>query len=190
MAFRKHFIYSIVPVLFVALIFILSLSCDGGSDESGGNRPSPPPDINPQEPLFDGAIQGTVNTSLGFALNGVHVRAVKVDSPNIQISAFSGVGPGLTIRDGEFRIDGVPSGNYIILIEKLDGRSLAFQARRYSDFVAQENSSFISFPDEFFNGVEESSDDNPEDSVEITVRNGQTTGGIDFITNDVTILGN
>lgn len=190
MVFRKHFIHSIVSLLFIALISIFSGSCDGGSDESARNTPTPPPNINPLEPLFDGAIQGTVTSSQGTPLNGVHVRAVKVDNLNIQISAFSGIGPGLTIRDGEFRIDGVPSGTYIILIEKLDGRSLVFQARRYSDFVAQENSPFISFPDEFFNGVEESSDDNPEDSVEITVRNGQTTGGIDFITNDVQILGN
>jgi hypothetical protein len=77
----------------------------------------------------------------------------------------------------------VPSGNYRILIEKLDGRSLAFQDFRYSDFVEQ-NSPSISFPDEYFNGVEESSDDNPQDSVEITVINGQTTGGINIITND------
>ena len=183
MLYQNSFRYSIIPLMFLAIISILSVSCDGGSDESGGNRPNPGPDMNLTEPLFDGAIQGTVTSSQGFPLDGVNVRAVNVDNTNVQISAFSGVGPNLTFRDGEFRIDGVPAGNYRILIEKLDGRSLAFQARRYSDFVEQ-NSPFISFPDEYFNGADESADDNPEDSVEITVRNGQTTGGIDIITND------
>jgi hypothetical protein len=181
--FRKDFRYPIVPLLFIAIIFILSGSCDGGSDEGGGIGSNPGPDMNLIGPLFNGAIEGTVTSSRGIPLNGVHVRAVKVDNTNIQISAFSGIGPNLTIRDGEFRIDGVTSGNYIVLIEKLDGRSLAFQARRYSDFVEQ-NSPFITFPDEYFNGAEESPDDNPEDFVEITVSNGQTTGGIDIITND------
>lgn len=181
MLFRNNFRFPIVPLFFIAIIFILSGSCDGGSNESGGNGPAP--DTNLLEPLFDGAIQGTVTSSTGSPLNGVHVRAVKVDNPDIQISAFSGIGPNLIFRDGEFRIDGVPSGNYTVLIEKLDGRSLAFQARRYSDFVEETNPS-ISFPDEYFTGAEESSDDNPEDSVEITVRNGQTTGAIDIITND------
>jgi hypothetical protein len=181
--FRKNFRYAFVPLLFFAIIFILSGSCDGGSEESGGNGSNPGPDMNLTEPLFNGAIQGTVISSRGSPLNGVHVRAVKVDNTNIQISAFSGIGPNLTLRDGEFRIDGVPPGNYRILIEKLDGRSLAFQDRRYSEFVEQ-NSPLISFPDEYFNGAEESSDDNTQDSVEITVINGQTTGGINIITND------
>ena len=183
MLYQTKFKLSIIPLLFLAIIFILSVSCDGGSDESGGNGSNPGPDMNLTEPLFDGAIQGTVTSSQGFPLNGVHVRAVNVDNTNIQISAFSGIGPNLTLQNGEFRIDGVPAGNYRILIEKLDGRSLAFQARRYSDFVGQ-NSPSISFPDEYFNGADESSDDDPGDSVEVTVRNGQTTGGIDIITND------
>ena len=183
MLFRNNSRYSIIPLLFLTIVTILSVSCDGGSDESGGNGSNPPPDMNPTEPLFDGAIQGTVTTSQGFPLNGVHVRAVNVNNTNIQISAFSGIGPNLTFRDGVFRIDGVPAGNYRILIEKLDGRSPVFQVARYGAFV-RETSPSNSFPDEYFNGAEESSDDNPEDSVEITVHDGQTTESIDIITND------
>jgi hypothetical protein len=177
------FRYSMIGLLVFAMISILYFSCDGGSDGSGGNGSNPGPDMSLPAPLLGGAIQGTVTSSQGIPLNGVHVRAVKVDNPNIQISAFSGIGPNLTFRDGEFRIDGVPAGNYRILVEKLDGRSPVFQDFRYSDFVDQ-NSPLISFPDEYFNGAEESSDDNPEDFVEITVTSGQTTGGIDIITND------
>jgi len=183
MLFLNNFRHSIIPLFFLAIIIILSGSCDGGSDGSGGNGSNPGPDMNPTEPLFDGAIQGTVTSSQGFPLNGVHVRAVNVNDTNIQISAFSGIGPNLTLRDGEFRIDGVPAGNYRILIEKLDGRSPVFQVARYGDFVRQTSPS-ISFPDEYFNGAEESADDNPEDSVEITVNDGHTTEGIDIITND------
>ncbi|MBI4228437.1 MAG: carboxypeptidase regulatory-like domain-containing protein, partial [Deltaproteobacteria bacterium] len=162
---------------------ILLGSCDGGSEEGGGNGSNSGPDMNLIEPLFRGAIQGTVTSSAGFPLNGVHVRAVRVDDTNIQISAFSGIGRNLTFRDGEFRIDGVPAGNYRILIERLDGRSPVFQDFRYSDFVT-ENSPLISFPDEYFNGADESSNDDPQDSVEVRVVNGQTAGGINFITND------
>ncbi|HEX9666534.1 MAG TPA: carboxypeptidase-like regulatory domain-containing protein [Thermodesulfobacteriota bacterium] len=183
MLFRTNVRFAMIPLLFLAIIFTLSGSCDGGGEESGGDGSNPGPDMNLTEPLLNGAIQGTVTSSRGSPLNGVHVRAVKVDNTNIQISAFSGIGPNLTLRDGEFRIDGVPSGNYRILIEKLDGRSLVFQDFRYSDFVKQ-NSPLISFPDEYFNGTEESSDDDLEDSVEIIVINGQTTGGINIITND------
>lgn len=183
MPFRKNFTYAIIPLLFVAIIFALSGSCDGGGEGSGGNGSNPNPDTDLIGPLFSGAIEGTVTSSRGFPLNGVHVRAVRVDNANIQISAFSGIGSNLTFRDGEFRIDGVPSGTYRILIEKLDERSPAFQDFRYSNFVEQ-NSPLISFPDEYFNGAEESSDDNPEDFVEITVTNGQTAGSIAIITND------
>jgi hypothetical protein len=179
--FRNNLRFPIVALFILAIMVIPCGSCDGGSQGSGGTGPGT--DMNLIEPLFNGAIEGTVTSSRGFPLNGVHVRAVNVDNTDIQISAFSGIGPNLTFRDGEFRIDGVPSGKYRILIEKLDGRSLAFQAPRYGVFVEQ-NSPSISFPDEYFNGAEESSDDNPEDSVEITVTNGQTTGGINIITND------
>lgn len=180
---QKNIRFSLTSLLFIAIFTIASVSCDGGSDGSGGNGSNQDSDMNSMDPLFDGAIQGTVTSSQGFPLNGVHVRAVEVDNTNIQISAFSGIGSNLTLREGEFRIDGVPAGNYRILIEKLDGRSPVFQVARYGDFVGQ-NSPSISFPDEYFNGAEESSDDNPEDSVNITVREGQTTEGIDFITNN------
>lgn len=180
---KNNFTYAIIPLFFIAMIFALSGSCDGGGKESGGNGSNPNPDTGLTRPLFGGAIEGTVTSSLGSPLNGVHVRAVNVNNTNIQISAFSGIGPSLTFRDGEFRIDGVPPGKYRILVEKLDGRSPAFQDFRYGDFVDQ-NSPLISFPDEYFNGAEESSDDNPEDFVDITVTDGQTTGGINIITND------
>ena len=162
------------------LIVCLSFgACDGGGGEDGEN---PPPDPGTTLPGA-GAIQGNVISSNGFTLNAVHVRAVSIDNQNIQISAFSGIGPNLTFQDGVYRIDGIPQGDYLVLIERLDGRSMVFDKERYSDFV-RINSPPLSFPDEYFNGDGESSTDNPLDSVKVTVVNGQTTQGINFITND------
>lgn len=183
MLFKRTLRHPIISLFFTGLVIIVLGSCDGGGEESGEDGSNSGPDMNLIEPLFRGAIQGTVTSAAGFRLNGVHVRAVRVDDTNIQISAFSGIGPNLTFRDGEFRIDGVPAGNYRILIERLDGRSPVFEDRRYSDFV-RENSPLISFPDEYFNGANESSNDDPQDSVEVRVVNGETSGGINFITND------
>lgn len=178
----RNVTFAFAASLFLVAIFVLASSCDGGG-ESDSDNVNPPPETGVRPPLFGGAIQGRVTSSAGSPLNGVHVRVVKVDNTNIQVSAFSGIGSDLDLRDGEFRIDGLPSGAYRVLIERLDGRSRVFQARRYSDFVARESPS-ISFPDEYFNGAEESSDDDTLDFVEITVINGQTTGGINIITND------
>jgi len=168
--------------LFISFLFLLSVifgACDGGGGEGEEN---PPPDPGTTLP-GTGAIQGNVISSNGFTLNAVHVRAVSIDNQNIQISAFSGIGPNLTFQDGVYRIDGIPQGDYLVLIERLDGRSMVFNKERYSVFV-RINSPLLSFPDEYFNGDGESSTDKPLDSVKVTVVNGQTTQGINFITND------
>lgn len=166
-------------ISFFFLICIFLVACDGGGGEDEEN---PPPDPGTTLP-GTGAIQGNVSSSNGFPLNAVHVRAVNVNSENIQISAFSGIGPNLTFQDGAYRIDGLPPGNYRVLIERLDGRSVVFDKEIYSDFV-ESNSPLISFPDEYYNGDGESSSDNPLDSVAVTVVNGQITQGINFVTND------
>ncbi len=164
---------------FFLIVCLILGACDGGGSEGEEN---PPPDPGTTLPGA-GAIQGNIISSNGFTLNAVHVRAVSIDNQNIQISAFSGIGPNLTFQDGVYRIDGIPQGDYLVLIERLDGRSMVFDKERYSDFV-RINSPPLSFPDEYFNGDGESSTDNPLDSVKVTVVNGQTTQGINFITND------
>jgi len=65
----------------------------------------------------------------------------------------------------------------------MDSRSQVFEPFRYSDFV-ETNNPIISFPDEYYNGTDESSTDNPSDFVVVTVNAGQTTQNINFITND------
>lgn len=40
------------------------------------------------------------------------------------------------------------------------------------------------FPDEYWNGTDEASDDNPLENTTVVVTNGGTVNGINFITND------
>jgi len=141
-----------------------------------------------------GAIRGMVTTPSGIPLNAVHVRAVNL-SNNSQLSAFSGIGSTsntklsniknnnkFIIQNGIYLIEGVPPGNYRVLIEKMDSRSLVFDPIRYSDFVFLNNPG-ISFPDEYYNGENESSSDNPLDFDVVTVNAGQTTQNINIIAN-------
>ena len=141
-----------------------------------------------------GAIRGMVTSPSGIPLNAVHVRAVNL-SNNSQLSAFSGIGSTsntklsnsknnnkFIIQNGIYLIEGVPPGNYRVLIEKMDSRSLVFDPDRYSDFVFLNNPG-ISFPDEYYNGENESSSDNPLDFDVVTVNAGQTTQNINIIAN-------
>ena len=136
-----------------------------------------------------------VTSSDGSPLNAVHVRAVNL-SNNIQLSAFSGIGSAvnakllntgtnskLIVQNGLYVIEGVPAGTYRVLIEKMDSRSPVFDPVRYDTFVLINNPT-ISFPDEYYNGANESSTDNPLESVVVTVNADQTTQNINFITND------
>ena len=186
------------------LLILISLSVVGGCGGGSDNRevkPDPPPvsgddgdsgdsdgstdddnDGNTPE-SGNGTIRGTVMSSSGELLNGVHVRAVDVDDTDQQISAFSGIDSDIFFADGVFSIQNVPPGSYRILIEKMDSRNSVFNPTRYSLFVIMENPS-ISFPDEYYNGTDESDSDDPLEFNVITVTAGNTVNGIDFITND------
>lgn len=178
-------IFSLIVALFFISIFSIG-GCGGGGggndgdDSDGMEQPTPPP-VAPADGF--GSIRGSVESSNGSPLNAVHVRAVNVNNPDIQISNFSGISPTLTIIDGFFQIDRIPPGNYKVLIERLDARSSVFSDTIYSDFV-EDQSPFIAFPDEYFNGSDESSDDNPLEFDVVTVTEGEVTTGVDFITNN------
>lgn len=66
-----------------------------------------------------GLIRGQVFYDDQLALNGVHVRAVNMDNPNIQVSNLSGF---LADGTGTFDIPGVPAGSYRLVLEGIDGR--------------------------------------------------------------------
>ena len=147
------------------------------------NEPPPPP-VNPTPPQAGtGEIRGTVVSSSGGPLNGVHVRAVDINNTNVQISSFSGIDSNLVFVDGAFSIQNVPAGSYRILIERLDNRNSVFNSGIYSTFITLEATS-LSFPDEYYNGTDESDSDVTSEFVVVTVSDGSTTNGINFITND------
>ena len=194
----ENIIKNLFKLFFVAFLTLSIVGgCGGGGDDDdGGEDPTPMPTEEPtedptEEPTEDptsasgtGTIRGTVRSSSGTFLNGVHVRAVNVNDNNVQIGAFSGLDSDFNIVNGTFSIQNVPAGNYRVLIERMDNRSGAFQPNRVSVFVVAAVIGQPSFPDEYFNGVDESANDDPNDSTVVSVNDGQVTNGIDFITND------
>ena len=188
------FLISIIFIVFLSFSIVGGCGGGGGDDDDGGgngngNGGNPPP-INPVPPSSGtGNITGMVRSSSGATLNGVHVRAVNVDNTNIQIGTFSGLDSNFNVVNGFFSINNIPSGNYRVLIEKMDNRSGAFQPSRVSTFVIMSAIGQPAFPDEYYNGNQESDNDDPSDFTIVEVEDGQTTNNIDFITNNgVTIF--
>lgn len=161
----------------------------GGSGGGGGTPGDDDDDVvmdDPTPPIAGtGIIRGMVQSSVGIDLNGVHVRAVNVDNPNLQISSFSGIDCDLVFLDGEFCIQNVPAGTYRVLIEKFDGRNQAFNLNMtgYSPFVSTQITTLV-FPDEYWNGANESDTDDVMEIETIVVTDGMTVIDINFITND------
>ena len=67
-----------------------------------------------------GAIRRSVTCPTGTPLNGVHVRAINIDNPDLQMSSFSGIDSDLDLEDGAFSIQNIPPGTYRVVIEKMD----------------------------------------------------------------------
>ena len=156
----------------------------GGAGSGGNPPPTPPPDDTTPADTGTGEIRGTVESSTGIPLNGVHVRAVNINDTNIQVSSFSGIDTDLALVDGAFSIQFVPPGTYRVLIERMDSRNDFFdRINRYSDFVENEVTT-LAFPDEYWNGTDESSSDNILENTTIVVTNGGIVNGVNFITND------
>ncbi len=150
----------------------------------GGEPPEPPPPDDPTPPdTGTGEIRGTVESSSGTPLNGVHVRAVNINDTNIQVSSFSGIDTDLTLVDGAFSIQNVPPGTYRVLIERLDNRNIFFESDRYSSFILNEATTLV-FPDEYWNGANESDTDDVTEIETVVVTDGMTVDNVNFITND------
>ena len=155
---------------------------EGDATDTTGPAPDDDDDDSGTPETGTGEIRGSVVSSTGIPLNGVHVRAVNIDDTDIQISSFSGLDTNLALVDGAFSIQNVPPGTYRVLIEKMDDRNSVFDPDRYSDFVVAGTT--LNFPDEYYNGADESSTDVTTEFVTIVVTNGTTVNGINFITND------
>jgi len=174
--------------------FSMIIACDSGSNRETDPDVPPPvvgdddddddDDFVDDTPLLSGTgiIRGSVVSSTGTPLNGVHVRAINIDNTDLQMSSFSGIDSNLDIEDGAFSIQNIPPGTYRVVIEKMDDRSSVFDPARYSDFVIAGTT--LDFPDEYWNGADESDEDTPSDFEPIVVTNGSTVNGIDIITNN------
>lgn len=180
-------------LMLMILIILFVAACESGDS----NRESDPDlPIIPTQCINDnfidnfnvretgtGVIIGSIVSSNSVPLNGVHVRAVNIDNTDLQISTYSGINTDLEIQNGAFSIQNIPEGTYRVVIEKMDSRAGAFQINRISDFLIT-NATTLNFPDEYWNGAEESDEDNPADFEPIVVTNGSTVNGIDIITNN------
>ena len=180
-------------LLLLILSFTFVVACDSGSNrETDPDIPTPPivgddddddfmDDPNPPQ-TGTGEIRGSVVSSTGIPLNGVHVRAININNTDSQMSSFSGIDSDLVLEDGAFSIQNLPPGTYRVVIEKMDDRSSAFDPDRYSLFVIAGTN--LNFPDEYWNGADESDEDDTSDFEPIVVTNGSTVNGIDIVTNN------
>ncbi len=143
--------------------------------------------LYPAPELFEqrGIIQGSVTTPFGYSVQGANVVVKNVNDPFV--TAFSVVSD-LEIRNtGDFSFWGLPRGEYEIFIESIhqDFHGVSAVGPFSSDTNAP---SFINpVEKEYYNGVRESGSkisDDPEDRVLVTVKEGETVNGIDFISNE------
>ena len=132
-----------------------------------------------------GRLSGTVLSGItGAAVFGAHVEAYKLPTASIA-SGISGISGELTLRNGQgdWEIQGLPPGDYIVRIVPLDGvQTTAADGNIGGVF----NGIDINFEIEFWNGAGESGigfDDPPGQFVPVTINAGATTSGIGFLTN-------
>ena len=132
-----------------------------------------------------GTVTGTVVSGYdASAIFGAHVEAFLLSdpSPANEISAISGE---LTVRNGQgdYKIYGLPPGDYAIAIIPLDGiHTIAADPNVGGIF----NGIDINFEPEFWNGAGEGGNgftDNANDFSPVTVGAGANSPGINFITN-------
>ncbi len=164
---------------------------DGGGSETGDTDGGD--DGTTSE--MTGSISGTIFSASGAPLDAIHVRIVNINDTGIQLGTFSGLGSDVSFAKqsgnsklilddiGVYQIDNIPPGSYKVLIEKMDDRSGAFDPDRYSAFVDNEQPP-VAFPDEYYNGSNESSTDNPSDFTPVEVKAGEIASGVNIITNN------
>jgi len=170
--------------LFIPVLLVLMTACGGGGGgssasvrgeevslvEEGGDL-----DLS----LSNGTIAGRVVTAAGHPQSSVHLRAVSLADPDIQIGHF-------TDRNGRYEVSQLPEGDYRVIVENINGRGGVERTRISSTVLAP--TPF--FPDEYYDASTESDEDDPLAFSIVTVSAGQTTDGIDFVLNDTGVLGN
>jgi len=137
-----------------------------------------------------GTIEGTVVSGIdGSAVRGNFVAALSVpqgepyrnlnDAYNraeIAVGVF-------TDQQGEFRIRGLPPGEYLLALQPMDDVPTGTNKRAFNTLVARFGDTDFIW-DEFYNGDAESAGENDPYAYEpVSVSAGGTAGGIRFVTN-------
>jgi|GEM_PF-3457988 len=136
-------------------------------------------EMYPETPLPNpqfGSISGTVKPEQGEGLRAVHVRAVNLANPNIQISRLSGFDGN---RNGFYQINYLPPGDYKVLIEAIDNRAGVRGDNLEDDGIGAFTP--IGFDDRYYNGAAGLSEKAPGTPVTVRVVGGQVTPDINFI---------
>ncbi|HOE10173.1 MAG TPA: matrixin family metalloprotease [bacterium] len=131
-----------------------------------------------------GEIQGRVLYSNGIAFRGVNVAARKVDDP--LAVATTCVSDYLKLRNGSYRLAGLPPGQYLIWIEPIhpafNGSS---QVGPYSETTSGLSFTQVAFA-EYYSGTSEMYDekiDPRRDATPVVVTAGKTLKNIDILAN-------
>jgi hypothetical protein len=136
----------------------------------------------PSEPAASaafGRIAGTVtNGANGLPILGAHVYVV---DPATQASVVG----GYTRDDGGYELPGLAPGNWLVAVEPLDGDPPGTEPFRVNDVVA--GTLDTNFPDEFRDANEGAVEADPTAATAVPVTAGATTGGIDIVTNTLTL---
>ena len=136
----------------------------------------------PSEPAASaafGRIAGKVtNGANGLPILGAHVYAV---DPATQASVVG----GYTRDDGTYELPGLTPGSWLVAVEPLDGDPPGTEPFRVNDVVA--GTLDTNFPDEFRDADEGAVEADPTAATAVPVTAGATAGGIDIVTNTLTL---
>src|SRR6185503_6910313 len=136
----------------------------------------------PSEPAASqafGRITGKVTNGVnGFPVLGAHVYTVDPTTQASVVGSYTG-------DDGTYVLPGLTPGNWLVAVEPLDGDPPGTEPFRVNNFVA--GTLDTNFPDEFRDADEGAVEADPTAATAVPVTAGATTGGIDIVTNTLTL---
>lgn len=146
------------------------------------------------EPAFaaaTGAISGSVLRSDSAVVQGANVIAVSTGADSL-MNQISTITDYYELGTGNFTVAGLAPGSYYVRMEPVNPEFTEGSSVGPFSYDAGGASFINPVAPEYYNGADESSDtlvDNPASRSSVAVTAGDTTGGINFIANDVPLSG-